>query len=104
MSDEITVRDDPDNHRYIVEVDGERAGFTVYHRRGGRVMFVHTEVDPAFEGRGIGSALARGALDDVRAQGAKIVPLCPFIAGWVDKHPDYADLVDHELLARIDAV
>ena len=51
------------------------------------------EVDDAFEGQGVGSALARTALDDVRASGRSAVPKCPFIRGWIDKHPDYADLV-----------
>ena len=92
-STDVIVRYDPDRHRYEVLVDGALAGFAVYHVRGGRHLFVHTEVDDAFEGRGIGSALARGALDDVRRQGGRVVPVCPFIAGWIDKHPDYADLV-----------
>lgn len=98
---DVVVRDDPDNHRYIVEADGELAGFTVYHVRGGRHLFVHTEIDSAYEGRGLGSALARGALDDLKAKGASIVPICPFIAGWIDRHPDYDALVDHDLLRQI---
>lgn len=102
MSDGVTVRDDPDGHRFVAEVDGEVAGFAVYHVRGGRYLFVHTEVAPAFEGRGIAGELARGALDQVRQRGARVVPLCPFIAGWIDRHADYGDLVDHELLARLD--
>ena len=56
-------------------------------------MFTHTEIDPAFEGHGVGSALAKAALDDVRAKGLKAVPLCPFIRTWIDRHPDYEDLV-----------
>ena len=58
------------------------------------MIFTHTEVDPKFEGKGVGSALARFALDDVRAAGTRrVLPLCPFIKGWIGKHPDYADLV-----------
>jgi predicted GNAT family acetyltransferase len=55
-------------------------------------VFVHTEVEDKFEGHGVGGALARGALDDVRARGFKVTPLCPFIAGWMKKHPEYEDL------------
>ena len=58
------------------------------------MIFTHTEVEDRFEGQGVGSALARFALDDVRAAGTrKVLPLCPFIKGWIEKHPDYADLV-----------
>jgi predicted GNAT family acetyltransferase len=96
------VTDVPDQHRYEVRLDGELAGFAVYHRRGGRIYLVHTEVDPAFEGKGIGSALARGVLDAERAKGEPVVPLCPFMRGYIDRHPDDADLVDKEMLARID--
>ncbi len=97
-----TVTDVPDQHRFEVRLDGALAGFAVYHRRGGRIYLVHTEVDPAFEGKGIGSALAKGVLDAERAAGEPVVPLCPFMRGYIDRHPDYTDLVDKEMLARID--
>ena len=100
---QITVTDNPDRHRYEIHVDGALAGFAVYHVRGGRHFLVHTEIDDAFGGRGLGSILAREALDDVRSKGAKVIPLCPFIARWIDKHPDYADLVDEQLLATLTA-
>jgi predicted GNAT family acetyltransferase len=70
--------------------------------RRGRAFFVHTEIDPAFEGKGLGSALAKGMLDNERQLGEPIVPLCPFVRSFVDRHPEYADLVDTEMLARID--
>jgi predicted GNAT family acetyltransferase len=54
---------------------------------------VHTEIEPAFEGEGFGSALVSGALDDVRARGKRVRPLCPFVAAYVKRHPEYADLV-----------
>lgn len=100
---EITVVDKPDDHRFEIQVDGAAAGFAVYHVRGGRYFFVHTEIDEAYGGRGLGSSLARGALDAVRERGAKVLPLCPFIGAWIDKHPDYADLVDAELFATLTA-
>jgi predicted GNAT family acetyltransferase len=97
------VRDQPDLHRFEIRVDGELAGFARYQRKGGRIYFVHTEIDPEFEGKGLGSVLARDALDLVRATGEPVVPLCPFIAAFIEHHPDYDDLVDKELLARIEA-
>jgi predicted GNAT family acetyltransferase len=93
MSD-VEVRDNPAENRYEAWVDGELAGIAVYNRSEDTIVFLHTEVDDKFEGRGIGSALARGALDDVRAEGQReVVPLCPFIKSWIEKHPDYQDLV-----------
>lgn len=87
------VRDVPSASRYEVTVDGTRAGFAAYRRKGDALVFTHTEIDDAFEGQGVGSALARAALDDVRARGLSVVPQCPFIRAWIDRHPDYADLV-----------
>ncbi|NEA25629.1 GNAT family N-acetyltransferase [Actinomadura bangladeshensis] len=91
MSTEIT--DNAGKNRYEIRVDGDLAGFVDYEREEGSVVLVHTEVDSAFEGKGIGSALARGALDDIRGKGAAVVPVCPFIKKWIEKHPDYQDLV-----------
>ena len=90
---EVQTTDNAEQQRYEARVDGELAGFAAYQRDGDRVVFTHTEVDDAYEGQGVGSALARSALDDVRATGRNAVPLCPFIRDWIDKHPDYADLV-----------
>jgi uncharacterized protein len=98
----IAVHDDAEHDRYVVEVDGEVAGYTVYHMRGGRYFFVHTEIEPGFGGHGVGTALARYALDDVRAKGGTIVPICPFIRAFVDEHPEYESLIDHELWDRIE--
>ncbi|SFN05601.1 MULTISPECIES: GNAT family N-acetyltransferase [Actinomadura] len=91
MSTEIT--DNAGKSRYEIRLDGELAGFAEYERGEGAVVFTHTEVDPAFEGKGVGGSLARGALDDVRAKGLSAVPLCPFIKKWIGRHPDYQDLV-----------
>jgi predicted GNAT family acetyltransferase len=94
----IEVRDQPDESRFEIVVDGEAAGFAVYRRRPGRILFVHTEIDPGFEGRGLGGQLAAAALDAVRVTGERVVPLCPFIAGYIDKHPEYQDLVDTRMM------
>ncbi|GGQ34262.1 putative GNAT family acetyltransferase [Actinomadura coerulea] len=91
MSTEIS--DNAGQSRYEIRLDGDLAGFAEYERGEGALVFTHTEVDSAFEGKGVGSALARGALDDVRSQGLSVVPLCPFIKKWIDRHPDYHDLV-----------
>jgi len=82
-------------NRYEAQQDGVLAGFAGYQLGPELVVFTHTEVEPAFEGRGIGSALVRFALDDVRANrpDLKVVPLCSFVKSWIQHHPDYADLV-----------
>jgi uncharacterized protein len=98
----IEVVDHPDQLRYVVSVDGAAAGYAAYVLRGGRRIFVHTEVDGAYEGRGVGSRLAHDALELARRAGEPIVALCPFIAAYIEGHPEYADLVDHELVARLD--
>jgi predicted GNAT family acetyltransferase len=79
--------------RYEVVQNGDLAGFAEYKLDGDQVVFTHTEVDPAFEGQGLGSALAKGALDDVRATGRTTVPRCPFIRRYIDRHPVYQDLL-----------
>ena len=91
----IDVVDNPDQHRYEArDADGTVLGFSAYRRSGETVLFTHTEVDDAQEGKGVGSVLVRGALDDVRRAGGKIRPLCPFVKEYVDRHEEYADLVE----------
>ena len=102
MSEQPVPRPDPDNSRYVVEIDDQVVGFTEYHRRGeNHYFFYHTAIDDEQAGKGVGSALARFALDDVRARGGKVIPLCPFIAAWIERHPDYADLVDRVIMDRV---
>jgi predicted GNAT family acetyltransferase len=92
-----TVADHPELMRYEVRTEAGLAGFARYQRRGGHVVFTHTEIDDAFEGQGLGGQLAKGALDDVRSRGLRVVAQCPFIAEWIRRHPDYADLVDPDI-------
>jgi predicted GNAT family acetyltransferase len=92
VSDPV-VLDNPELTRYEARVDGETAGYILYRPRDGLLTMVHAEVDSKWEGRGVGSALARGALDDVRARGLKLRPLCPFVASYIERHPEYEDLV-----------
>lgn len=93
----IKVDDVPERHRYEATVDGELAGFIDYRNAGRERTFRHTRVFDEFEGKGIGGALARAALDDLRARGLAVRPLCPFVAGWIKRHPEYLDVVaeDH---------
>jgi predicted GNAT family acetyltransferase len=93
VSAAVTVADNPARHRYEALVDGRVAGFTTYRRRPGRITFVHTEVVPEAAGQGVGGAIARTALDAARAEGLTVVAACPFVAGWIERHPGYADLL-----------
>jgi predicted GNAT family acetyltransferase len=93
VPDDVQVVDVPEAGRYELRVGGEPVGFVSYRRRDERIVFLHTEVDPSVGGRGLGGRLAAAVLDDARRQGLSVVPLCPFIAGYIDKHPDYEELV-----------
>lgn len=91
---EPVVTDHPDRSRYELTVDGERVGLIDYRIADGVIALLHEEIDPAREGRGLGSRLARGALDDARARGLAVRPVCPFVAAFVAGHRDeYGDLV-----------
>ena len=89
----MTVADNPERRRYEGTVDGKVAGVVYYQERDGALALVHTEVSPDFEGQGIGSRLAAATLEDVRSRGLQIVPVCPFIRRYLERHPEYADLV-----------
>ncbi|PAZ15183.1 GNAT family N-acetyltransferase [Streptomyces sp. SA15] len=91
----LKVIDVPEARRYEATVEGwsKVAGFSQYIRTSELIAFVHTEVDPEFEGRGVGSALARTSLDEARAAGLSVLAVCPFYTGWISRHPEYADLL-----------
>ena len=91
---ELTVTDVPEAGRYEARAGDRVLGQANYQRRGDQVVFTHTEVDPDAEGSGVGGTLVRGALDDVRAHGLRVVPRCSFVRGYIERHPDYADLVE----------
>ena len=92
MSSPGPVVDNPQAGRFELTVDGHTA-FAAYRLAEGSIVFTHTEVPSALRGRGVGQALARGALEAARARGAAIVPLCPFIAGFIREHREYLALV-----------
>ena len=85
------VRDNSERHRFELDLDG-RVAFSNYRRADGVLTVMHTEVPKELNGRGIGSALVRGLLDIARTQELKVVAKCPFVAAYLDKHPEYADL------------
>ena len=89
----VLVTDNPRRHRYEVRRGEQVLGFVTYRREPGRITFLHAETDRSEHGRGIGSQLAAGALDDARSQGLAVVPRCPFIAEFIDRHRSYEDLV-----------
>lgn len=88
----VEVVDVPERKRFEARVGGRTAGFAEYARTDALVVYPHTEVDDAFEGRGVGGALARAALDDARERGLPVLATCPFIAGWMGRHPEYRGL------------
>lgn len=92
--------DNPAASRFEILVDDTVAGFAAYQRAGATVSFTHTEIGSAYEGRGLGSVLAGEALDTVRAQGGSVLPFCPFIRRYIERHPDYLDLVPAGQRAR----
>jgi predicted GNAT family acetyltransferase len=93
------VSNNKSEYRYEIWADGEMAGYTQYALLRGRIAFLHTEIYESYEGMGLGTRLARGALEDARARGVVVVPYCPFIAGYIERHLDeYRDLVAPEML------
>jgi uncharacterized protein len=89
----IEVVDHADALQYEVTVDGEPAGVIRYIRDGETITMVHTEIEPKFEHHGVGAELVKRALEDVRAKGEKVRPLCPFVVAYLRRHPDYDDIV-----------
>ncbi|OLT29332.1 GNAT family N-acetyltransferase [Nocardiopsis sp. CNR-923] len=91
---DLTVVDAPERSRYEASADGRVVGFSAYHLiEEGVLALPHVEVESAFEGRGVASALVRESLDDIRARDLKVVPICPFVRAFLKRHPAYGDLV-----------
>ncbi len=90
---EPEIADVSERSRFEISVGGELAGFAAYKREPGSIAFSHTEIDPAFEGRGLGGRLVEAALRSARADGLDVLPFCPFVRSWIEKHPDEMDLV-----------
>lgn len=94
MAEEITIERNDEERRYELRSDGELAGYAIYRTNPGRITFTHTVVLPEYEGKGLGSRLARFALDDAVARELTIVPVCPFISAYLRRHPGYEASVD----------
>ena len=86
------IRDNRAEQEFELEIDGHRA-LAAYQLEGDRIVFTHTKVPHAIEGRGVGSKLIRAALDSARDQHLKVVPQCPFVATYIERHPEYRDLL-----------
>jgi len=91
---ELTVVDNPAELRYELRRGADVVGQIRYAVEPGLVLLIHTEVAEAVEGQGLGSRLVRGALDDIRARGLRVAPVCPFVLSYLGRHPEYADLVE----------
>jgi hypothetical protein len=95
------VFNNSEERRYEIVFGSHLAGLAAYTSSEGNIVFTHTEIDPSFEGKGLGGRLAKAALDDARHQGKTVTPLCHFIAGYIRRHPEYEDLVvDYDTGAR----
>ena len=90
----LLVRDNPERHRFEIDLGDGTFAIAEYTLRPGKIMFTHTEVPEAHEGKGIGTTLIRFALDAARERGLKVIPICPFFAGYMQKHGEVQDLLD----------
>jgi uncharacterized protein len=89
----VTVRDNPTELRYEL-LDGDTVvGLIRYRLEPGAVALIHTEIEPAHEGQGLASELVKGALDDLRGRGLRLIPICPYVRSWLERHPEYTELV-----------
>lgn len=95
-----TVSDASDRRRFEISTGGEVLGYVEYRRRPGVISLLHTEVDQAHNGEGLGTLLVRGALDAARADGLAVQPYCPFVQGFIDRHREYLDLVPMDRRAQ----
>jgi hypothetical protein len=96
MPDEIALSDNPSAHRFELRLAGDVAAVSEYNLLSHAILFTHTEVQPTHEGKGLGSKLAKFALDETRRRGMKAIPACPFIAEYIRRHHEYLDLVSEE--------
>jgi uncharacterized protein len=91
---EPRIVDNDEEQRYELRIADERAGVIEYDTKPDTIVLIHTEIDPAFEGRGLGSKLIAWALKDIRDRGLKLKPVCPFVRAYLRRHPEEQDLVD----------
>jgi predicted GNAT family acetyltransferase len=97
---ELTVVNDERRGRYQVKQGDRPIAFSEYELEPGRIVFTHTVVRPEYEGKGIGSRLARFAIQDAQARGLRITPVCPFVRSYLRRHPEYEPIVDYPVSSR----
>jgi predicted GNAT family acetyltransferase len=97
-----TIADNRERRRYEIRLDGEVAGFAQYRSAPERIALTHTEIDDRFEGQGLGGRLVAFALDDARERGLAVLPFCPFVAGYIQRHRQYVELVPEDRRAEFD--
>lgn len=98
--EDLRIADNPERHRYEAFLGDSRAAYSEYELEPGRIVFTHTVVRPQYEGRGVGSRLAKFALDDARDHGLRITPVCPFVRAYLRRHPEYDSIVDYPISAE----
>ena len=100
---DVRVLDVPEHSRFEIRVGDELAGFAEYRRRPSLIAFTHTLIDPRFEGRGLAHRLVETALSEARSAGQAVLPFCPFVRGFIGRHPDdYLQLVPVDLRSEFD--
>ena len=93
VAERIDVANAPERERYELSLDGEVVGSTAYRVRPGLIAFIHTEVEESVQGRGLGDRLIRFALEDARARGLAVLPFCPFVKAFIERHREFETLV-----------
>jgi predicted GNAT family acetyltransferase len=99
-TDDLSVTDNPEAQRFELRTGDEVVGWIDYLPAGASVIFSHTEIAPGHDGQGLGSTLVRSALELVRGRGVTVIPTCPFAAAFLQRHPEYADVIDPSLRAQ----
>lgn len=96
MDESVEIRQISERHRFEIQVDGKAVGLSTYRDDGGIRTFIHTEINPDHEGRGLAGRLVGAALDETRGEGLLVVSQCPYVKAFIERHPEYADLVADE--------
>jgi hypothetical protein len=100
MAETVEVTNNTGKSRFEVTL-GQDTAFAEYRLKSGKIILPHTVVPPAFEGKGVASALARAAFGYARDNGLKVIPTCPFMSAWVKKHPEVNDIIDESCHERL---
>jgi len=99
-TEDLTVVNNAETGRFEVHL-GDEVAYTEYRLLKTGILFPHTEVPPAFEGKGVGGALVRAGMAFARERGELVIPVCPFVAAYITRHPEYHDLVHPDYRAAL---